>query len=580
MKSILKMGLLLMTLVPAVIARGQSPIISPLDSFPVKYTLPTGYPNINASHYEVSAMVYVYTTDPEKKIDKPIIVPEGFDPDNSKNWPELYYAFNVGQRTMDCLVRLGYDFVIINFDEGSNFIEHNSYLFTQVVAWVNGNKTSGQKNIVIGPSMGGLIARYGLTYMEKNNMNHDTRLFVSMDAPQYGANVPLGIQRVIGYFENKKGDQGDAVRDQYGILQSLAARQMLIYHFNMYNVAPDPLRTSFEENLSALGNWPTKLRKVAMSNGSGYGSLQLKDDNVTRLQPGDAILDFKKFKGSVSGDIVFGRAYAIPENVKGKIARVKAWEDLDPNDYYVIDSKPLDNMAGGYRTFTSEIEKVENTADAGKQCFIPLYSALAITTTDNHYSVFNDPNVLSKTPFDAIYCPAENEQHVQITAASNAWLFNEIVSQSMSVSSNTFLKKGNIDLQARTEVRLLPGFSTGTNPTFHVFVGPFSPCVLGAPLATTENSTTEVTTGIEAVEKDADQLLIYPNPASDFVTINAQGQEVQEIELMQADGKLLKKVKPSEAMYQLDLSDVSAGMYFIRVSGNKEYVVKKIVVTH
>ena len=49
---------------------------------------------------------------------------------------------------------------------------------------------------------------------------------------------------------------------------------------------------------------------------------------------------------------------------------------------------------------------------------------------------------------------------------------------------------------------------------------------------------------------------------------------------MQADGKLLKTVQPQQATYELDLNDVNAGMYFIRVSGNRESIVKKIVVTH
>ena len=40
--------------------------------------------------------------------------------------------------------------------------------------------------MVIGYSMGGLIARYALAYMEEQGIAHETRLYVSYDAPQKG----------------------------------------------------------------------------------------------------------------------------------------------------------------------------------------------------------------------------------------------------------------------------------------------------------------------------------------------------------------------------------------------------------
>jgi hypothetical protein len=579
MKSIIRIGLMLMALVPAVIARGQS--ILPTRTAPEYFTLPIGYPNKSSGiHDGVGGLVYYYTNSPDGTIDKPIIIPEGFDPENKFDWRELSTSLNEGQGTMSCLLAKGYDFVIINYNDGGNFLEHNAYLFARVVQIVNSIKVSGEKNIVIGPGMGGLVARYGLAYMESQNINHDTRLFVSMDAPQYGANVPLGLQKLIRYFSDKKGKQNDDAAKKYKILQSPAAREMLLYHVDADESQAHPLRISFDQNLHALGDWPKKLRKVGMSNGSGWGLKQLKDDNVTRLQPSDEILDFKYFDGDISENVIFGRVYTLSDHVRGLIARVKAAEDVFPNEYYVVNFRPMDNMAGGYRAFSGEMENIENTAKASKQCFIPLFSALAIATNDDHYSVFNDPNVMSKTWFDAIYCPAENEQHCQITAASNNWLFNEIVTQTLSVSSNNFLQKGNVDLQAKGEVRLLPGFSSGTNPTFHIFVGPFAPCFPGAPLATDENTATTVATGIETVENSSDEISVYPNPASDFIIIAAQGQELKQIELMQADGKLLKTIQPQQGNYQLNLDDVHAGMYFIRVIGSKENVVKKIVVTH
>ena len=50
--------------------------------------------------------------------------------------------------------------------------------------------------------MGGLIARYGLSFMEQNSMNHETRLYISFDSPHLGANIPVSFQYLINYFEN------------------------------------------------------------------------------------------------------------------------------------------------------------------------------------------------------------------------------------------------------------------------------------------------------------------------------------------------------------------------------------------
>ena len=49
-------------------------------------------------------------------------------------------------------------------------------------------------NVVLGQSMGGVIARYALKDMENKGLPHDPRTYISHDAPHLGANVPLGYQ--------------------------------------------------------------------------------------------------------------------------------------------------------------------------------------------------------------------------------------------------------------------------------------------------------------------------------------------------------------------------------------------------
>ena len=120
---------------------------------------------------------------------------------------------------IDELNDLGYDVIIVNhpvnesngIDGGSDYIQRNAFTLISLVRYINETKQGNEPNVVIGPSMGGLISRYALAYMEKklaetgNNTkwNHDTRLWVSFDSPHQGANIPIGVQKGIQYFADE-----------------------------------------------------------------------------------------------------------------------------------------------------------------------------------------------------------------------------------------------------------------------------------------------------------------------------------------------------------------------------------------
>ena len=74
-----------------------------------------------------------------------------------------------------------------------------------MIKWVNtqkANNGSTFQNVVLGQSMGGLVARYALKDMENKGLNHDTRLYVSHDTPHLGANVPLSVQHSARHLRN------------------------------------------------------------------------------------------------------------------------------------------------------------------------------------------------------------------------------------------------------------------------------------------------------------------------------------------------------------------------------------------
>ncbi|MBF8961754.1 T9SS type A sorting domain-containing protein [Pontibacter sp. FD36] len=186
-------------------------------------------------------------------ISKPLIVVEGYDasdiaPDliptkeyndfiSSINTPifrvnnQLYHeSFN------NQLDLAGYDLIFLNFNNSLDDITRNAALFEEVVNWVNMQKGSGgEDNVVLGISMGGLVARYGLAKMTKQGGATRTRLLITHDSPHRGANVPLGFQHLITSIPDLKvladaniQDLSPAVKAGFDLLSAPASQQMLI----------------------------------------------------------------------------------------------------------------------------------------------------------------------------------------------------------------------------------------------------------------------------------------------------------------------------------------------------------------
>lgn len=90
-----------------------------------------------------------------------------------------------------------HDVIYVDFGIGTTYIQNNAELLKKAIRWVNQHKVETEKNIVLGQSMGGLVARYALKDMEDKGENHDTKLFISHDSPYLRANTPLGVQYML-----------------------------------------------------------------------------------------------------------------------------------------------------------------------------------------------------------------------------------------------------------------------------------------------------------------------------------------------------------------------------------------------
>ncbi|WP_291132742.1 T9SS type A sorting domain-containing protein [Flavobacterium sp. UBA7682] len=404
-------------------------------------------------------------------LDKPVFLIDGFDPGDTRNIATIYAGLNYGsgQNLADYLRSQGFDIVLVNFptytrpntttivDGGVDFIQRNAFILVEVINQINAQKVGNQKNVVIGPSMGGLISRYALRYMEINNLNHDTRLYISFDSPHQGANVPIGFQHLFNYMAY--GPLGSAAVQPIvdGLIKSPAARQMLIDHMDghlqsgsafEFNTASASLvptgapnfRAAFQNELNTMG-FPTTVRNVSISNGAGNGTMNYSPNfevmnhtfNVTSTQR--AIINLR-FTPAASQTNQVSRF----RGQQWFFVWITGYESLaeskSPSDTDGLDSAPGGrfDMAGFEADLGTDplLTEFFTNLNADYFTFIPTWSSMAISNTNNLYSSVTGTSV---TPFVASSIPTVNENHVTLNQNNVTFALNEIINGVLSTNN-------------------------------------------------------------------------------------------------------------------------------------------------
>lgn len=241
------------------------------------------------------------------QVTKPLIIIEGFDPENSFNYFDLVNDFGRGPGTLNVIIDEAtgltlnqaiededYDLVFVDFVNSTDYIQRNAYMVEEVIRQINQLKVGNEKNVVLGMSMGGLVGRYALRHMETSGETHETKLYISHDSPHQGANVPLAAQALVRHLVGEQislpvflslfivpivdlEDNVDGLSDGYALLQSPAAQQMLIYQLQgtgtSLSVNNSSLNSSFLSEYRTMG-YPQQnnIRNIAIANGSECGN--------------------------------------------------------------------------------------------------------------------------------------------------------------------------------------------------------------------------------------------------------------------------------------------------------------------
>lgn len=235
-------------------------------------------------------------------IRKPFIVVEGFDPWLIEDTDDVdeNTQIHLGATTIKSFAKRyavsefdgQRDLVYIDWDNSLVDIKANAKLLSEFINEINKMKEmvgSAEDNILMGQSMGGLVARYALCKMEEDSVAHGVTTFITHDSPHYGANVPLGmlyfVQQLISFSHGYQkvvniadlfadGKLSDAEEKVLAVLNSTAARQMLVNYVGMDGQLDNSVHDEWQNDLETIGfpkgDAGKAFRNLAIVNGRAF----------------------------------------------------------------------------------------------------------------------------------------------------------------------------------------------------------------------------------------------------------------------------------------------------------------------
>lgn len=203
-----------------------------------------------------------------------------------------------GNELLDRLRDEGYDIIILANDDGKDVTMNNAALFIELVEKINQEKFNNGyyfENVAAGFSAGGITTRMALAIMESRykqgiGPHPHTKLWVSIEGENQGANIPIGLQHLLrfqsdGFYTipslNSLKLSADLINNlvaslAYGSIDSDNANEILAYNASVSGGYPHPLRNNLLSQLASIplnssNGYPEFCRRIAVSQGSGVG---------------------------------------------------------------------------------------------------------------------------------------------------------------------------------------------------------------------------------------------------------------------------------------------------------------------
>lgn len=223
-------------------------------------------------------------------VTRPFLFVEGFDPDmlnnvqsidgaNENKYGNLGYKSVLMEPQYDNLVN-NFDVYYLDFKDCTLSIKENAKLLEMAIESINNDRNSNSYPLVVmGSSMGGLIARYCLRRMELDGKSHKVSTLICQDTPNLGANIPLGLlyasHAFLKMYNRYVSPYYDVIGDELTLLKKYvycqSAKEMLYNFVNENGYIDNSVHLSFVQELHQMG-YPVgddgTLRCIAISNGN------------------------------------------------------------------------------------------------------------------------------------------------------------------------------------------------------------------------------------------------------------------------------------------------------------------------
>ncbi len=575
-------------------------------------------------------------------IKKPIIIIEGYDIFQYEDCLDIYRHYFNNQTNNyigDNLRAQGYDIITYNLSKPMQAIEVNALVFADFIEFINKNKTGDEELIIIGVSMGGLISRYALTYMEQNNRQHQTKLFISFDSPQQGGYAPLSMQALIA-------DPAIFLSSFYSpelaylitCFKANGSQEMLTHSFaKIENGYPYPsiIHINFFNELNSMNNcggYPVNCKRVGISNGSLNGETQKGRTYIGDYSGNPAIsfgmYGFERHLRTVPGvdNWVLDKGQCIYKGIENC---------NDTHCFYIKkDGLPLDHVPGGYYPWFRQLYNQLNNINGLKitdynndvSCFVSTISALDLPTNDLLLDISNysKSTILKNTPFDDIWWDTShgNMAHTSYNfnlmnfvmdqiylsqtenyAQENLLLSDGVVNvndkklykaaNELNVENYVIKNGGQLTLKSGNVIIINPGTYVEVGATVSAEIEKIYSrnCELNndLPQFSSDNYTKYVNYNndddFNLPDLNDKDFIIYPNPVDNtlYISITLQSQSNCVVEIINpVTNQIIKKIntdikQKGKNNIQINVSDLTEGFYIVTVQTKNTYFSNKFI---
>ena len=343
-----------------------------------------------------------------------VLISEGFP----GGYPRDYlYAMLNQHGTLEKLRARGYDIVLVSYLNGADFIERNADVIDACLR--EAAARSGAPVVVGGVSMGGLITRYALARSEARGVDHNARVLFTIDTPHTGSYTSLAAQ----WFAERFAQAVPHLGLMAALLASPANQEFVRTVLINGQPATSPLRTAFLAALAAVGEYPRKLKSLAIASGRGDGKMSTDAPDTILSWQGSALVNatLKVLPASDAGEQVIASGHSF-------LGAAGFPDELRMSSDYCWENAP-----GGQNTYGAVTAYAAGWTGCGAvegaramTCSIPTASALGMQNVAPDEAIPGKDDPRCDSPFDDFIHADENMPHVGFDAAASQWLIDHL----------------------------------------------------------------------------------------------------------------------------------------------------------